>query len=78
MTEIKKKIKEFVGFANSEIKIESDNDFDLAVDEIGLDSLDLMSVLFSVQDEYGIQIPEEDIEQLVSLGALVKYIDKKK
>lgn len=78
MIEIKKKIKEFVTLANSEFKIENDNDFDRALDEIGLDSLDFMSVLFSVQDEYGIQIPEEDIEQLVSLGELAKYIDEKK
>ena len=78
MIETMKKIKEFVALANSEIKIESDKDFDRTLDEIGLDSLDFMSVLFSVQDEYGIQIPEKDIEQLVSLGELAKYIDEKK
>lgn len=78
MDEIQEKISEMVAKANSGIKIENESDFDRKLEEIGMDSLDLMSVLFSVQDEYGLEIPDEDIEQLVSLNALAMYIKDKK
>ncbi len=78
MDEIQKKIVDMVSQANSGIVIESESDFDRTLEEIGMDSLDLMSVLFSVQDEYGLEIPDEDIAQLVSLNALSSYIRDKK
>lgn len=78
MIEIKKKIVEIVARANASVKIEDDGDFDRTLDEIGLDSLDFMSILFSIQDEYDLQIPDEDIDQLNSLSALAKYIKEKK
>jgi acyl carrier protein len=78
MNELKEKLKAMVAQANSGIIIENDKDFDRKLEEIGLDSLDFMSVLFSVQDEFGLEIPDEDIEQLTSLSALAEYISEKK
>ena len=78
MNEIREKIKAMVIQANALIMIENDADFDRKLEDIGLDSLDFMSVLFSVQDEFGLQIPDEDIENLTSLSDLAEYIIEKK
>ena len=78
MMEIKSEIMKFVKDANQSVIIENDDDFDLPLSEIGLDSLDLMSILFAVQDKYNIDIPDEDIEGLTTLNMLIKYIDEKK
>ena len=78
MMEIKLKIMKMVKDANKTVIIENDDDFDRTLDEIGLDSLDFMSILFSVQEKYNIDIPDEDIDELNTLNKLIRYIDEKK
>ena len=78
MMEIKSKIIKMVKDANKTVIIENDDDFDRTLDEIGLDSLDFMSILFSVQEKYNITIPDEDIDGLETLNKLIRYIDEKK
>jgi len=78
MMEIKSKITKMVKDANKTVIIENDDDFDRTLDEIGLDSLDFMSILFSVQEKYNITIPDEDIDGLETLNKLIRYIDEKK
>jgi len=78
MMEIKSEIAKMVKDANKTVIIENDDDFDRTLDEIGLDSLDFMSILFSVQEKYNISIPDEDIDGLNTLNKLIRYIDEKK
>ena len=78
MMEIKSKIIKMVKDANKTVIIENDDDFDRTLDEIGLDSLDFMSILFSVQEKYNVNIPDEDIDGLNTLNKLIRYIDEKK
>lgn len=75
--EIKSEILKMAKDANQSAVIECDDDFDRPLSEIGLDSLDLMSILFSVQEKYNIDIPEEDMDGLTTLNEIVRYIDKK-
>ena len=44
--------------------------------DLGADSLDLMDMVMALEDEYGVEIPTEDLEQLVTVGDVVKYIEK--
>ena len=78
MMEINSEIAKMVKDANKTVIIENDDDFDRTLDEIGLDSLDFMSILFSVQEKYNITIPDEDIDGLETLNKLIRYIDEKK
>ena len=43
-------------------------------DTVGLDSLDEVEVLMAVEEEFDIQISDEDAEQLVTLDRAVEYI----
>lgn len=46
--------------------------------DLGADSLDLVEVLMSLEDEFNISIPDEAIPGIVTVGDLVKYIDANK
>ena len=44
-------------------------------DDLGADSLDLVEVLMSCEDEFDVEIPDEDAEKFKSVGDLVRYIE---
>jgi acyl carrier protein len=46
-------------------------------DDLGADSLDLVDLLMSVEDEFGIEIPDEDVEEIHTIGDIVNYINNK-
>ncbi len=50
---------------------------DATLEEIGLDSVDLVSVIFAVEDKYGVSIGESDLERSATLGEMVQVIQKK-
>jgi acyl carrier protein len=51
-------------------------DLDL-VDELGIDSMDLTTVVLVLQDEYGITIDEEDYPKLSNVRLIAQYIEEK-
>ena len=44
--------------------------------ELGADSLDLVDLLMSIEDEFGVEIPDEEVENLHTIGDVVNYISK--
>ena len=44
-------------------------------DDLGADSLDVVDLLMSIEDEFEIEIPDGEIENIKTVGELVKYID---
>ena len=44
-------------------------------DDLGADSLDVVDLLMSIEDEFEIEIPDEEIDNIKSVGDLVKYIE---
>lgn len=47
------------------------------VDDLGADSLDLVDLVIGFEDEFEIQIPDEDAEKIRTVGQAVEYIDQK-
>ena len=45
------------------------------VDDLGADSLDVVELIMSVEDEFGFSIPDEDAAELVTVGKLAEYIE---
>ena len=43
-------------------------------DDLGADSLDVVEMLMSIEDEFEIEIPDEKIESLKTVGQVVDYI----
>lgn len=46
------------------------------VDDLGADSLDVVELLSQLEDEYGIIIPDEEVESLVTVGDVVTELEK--
>ena len=45
-------------------------------EDLGVDSLDLFELLMSLEEEYGFEIPAEDLEGLQTVGDLIDYLQK--
>lgn len=45
-------------------------------DDLGADSLDVVEMLMSIEDEFEIEIPDEKIESLKTVGQVVEYIQE--
>lgn len=48
------------------------------VDDLGADSLDLVELIMSIEEEFDVEISDEDAEKLISVQDAMDYIDKNK
>lgn len=46
------------------------------VDDLGADSLDVVELIMSVEDEFGLSISDEDAANLTTVGKIVEFIEK--
>ena len=46
------------------------------VNDLGADSLDTVELIMEFEEEFGIEIPDEDAENITTVGSAVDYIDK--
>ncbi len=47
------------------------------VDDLGADSLDTVELIMALEEEFNIEIPDEDAEKMKTVGDAVKYIEEK-
>lgn len=47
------------------------------VDDLGADSLDVVELVMGLEEEFGIEIPDEDAEKIATVGNAISYIDEK-
>jgi acyl carrier protein len=47
------------------------------VDDLGADSLDVVELVMGLEEEFDIEIPDEDAEKIAKVGDAVSYIDDK-
>ncbi len=45
-------------------------------DDLGADSLDVVDLVMTLEDEFDVEIPDEEVENIRTVGALVKYIEE--
>ena len=46
-------------------------------DDLDADSLDLFEMVMALEEEFGIEIPSEDLEKLVTVGDVLEYLQDK-
>lgn len=47
-------------------------------DDLGADSLDLFEMVMALEEEFGVEIPSEDLEKIITVGDIMKYIEEHK
>ena len=46
-------------------------------EDLGADSLDLFELVMALEDEYSVEIPSEELQELTTVGAVVNYLKDK-
>jgi acyl carrier protein len=70
---VKEKIAEQLGIDEEEITLESQ-----IVEDLGADSLDVIELLMMFEEEFDIEITDEEAEKLTTVGEVVEYIKAQK
>ena len=47
------------------------------IDDLGADSLDTVELVMALEEEFGIEIPDEDAEKMTTVGDALKYVQEK-
>lgn len=58
-----------LGIDEEEIKMESS-----FVNDLGADSLDIVELIMALEEKYDIEIPDEEVEKIVTVGDIVEYV----
>ncbi len=48
------------------------------IEDLGADSLDTVELVMALEEEFGIEVPDEQAEKLQSVGDVIKYIEEAK
>lgn len=69
---VKSMIAEELKIDENEIKLDSS-----FVDDLGADSLDIVQLIMAFEEEFEMEIPDEDAESIATVGDVVDYINAK-
>ena len=59
------------------VKIEEVTDSASFVDDLGADSLDTVELVMALEEEFGIEIPDEEAEKMTNVGEAIRYVEAK-
>lgn len=76
MSDVAQKVKSIIA-EQLGVKVEEVTDQASFVDDLGADSLDTVELVMALEEEFGIEIPDEDAEKMKSVGEAVRYIEEK-
>ena len=48
------------------------------IDDLGADSLDVVELIMSLEDDFGVKIPDEDVAERYTVGRIVDYLENMK
>jgi len=69
---VKKVIADQLSMEVEEVNLES-----TFTDDLGVDSLEIFEIVMSLEEEFEIEIPNEDIENIKTIGDIVNYVKSK-
>ena len=69
---VKELVAEQLGVSKESVTLESN-----IIEDLGADSLDVIEMLMTLEDEFGITIPDEKINEIKTVGQIVEIIEKK-
>jgi acyl carrier protein len=76
MSDIAARVKEIIA---QELGVEQEKVTDEAsfVEDLGADSLDTVELVMAFEEEFGIEIPDEDAESMQTVGNAISYLEQK-
>ena len=75
MSSYSEKVKEIIveqlGVNSGEVKEEAK-----FIEDLGADSLDTVELVMALEEEFNLEIPDEDAEKLTTVGSAIQYLDE--
>ena len=59
------------------VKLEEVTDSASFIEDLGADSLDTVELVMALEEEFGIEIPDEEAEKMTSVGEAIRYVEAK-
>jgi len=75
MSDISIRVKEIVA-EQLGVELEKVTDTASFIDDLDADSLDTVELVMALEEEFGIEIPDEDAEKITAVNSAVEYIEK--
>ncbi len=69
LAQVKSIVADQLGIDEEEVQLES-----AFIDDLGADSLDIVELVMALEDEFKLEIPDEDAEKIVTVENAVNYI----
>ena len=76
MSDVAQKVKSIIA-EQLGVKLEEVTDSASFVDDLGADSLDTVELVMALEEEFGIEIPDEDAEKMTTVGEALRYVEEK-
>lgn len=76
MAAVADKVKEIIA-KQLGVKVEEVTPQATFIDDLGADSLDTVEIVMALEEEFKIEIPDEDAEKMSNVGEAIKYIEQK-
>jgi acyl carrier protein len=75
MSDVAERVKKIVV---EHLGVEADKVVDSAnfIDDLGADSLDTVELVMAFEEEFGVEIPDDQAETIVTVGDAIKYLEK--
>ncbi|KPM78002.1 MULTISPECIES: acyl carrier protein [Pseudoalteromonas] len=70
-------IKELILIQNPSVDLSNEADFSSSFAELGLDSIDVMTIVLKIKRELGIDINDEQLSKLGTVSELIEFLDNK-
>lgn len=76
MASVEEKVKECIvtQLGVNEDEVTNEASF---IDDLGADSLDIVELVMAFEEKFGIEIPDEDVEKLRTVGDAITYVNSK-
>jgi len=71
LTKVAPIIADKLGITNEQVVMDAH-----FINDLGADSLGLVDITMALEEEYGLEIPDEESSKLVTVGAMIQYIAK--
>ncbi len=71
--DLKRILVDRVGVPEADVK----DDLQATFDDMGLDSLAFVEIQLAMQQEYGFEIPDEDANQIQTIGEAIEYVNRR-
>ncbi|MBN1899935.1 acyl carrier protein [Candidatus Sumerlaeota bacterium] len=76
MSDVREKVKQVIVDQLS-VNPEEVTDDASFIEDLGADSLDIVELVMELEEQFGVDIPDEEAEKILTVGEAIKYIETK-